>query len=225
LRWRFVTALCLVYWGGPLARVDAGGRRRRGASAVFARGALGLAAVTVALVLLIARAAPAAAGLPRFGPARNFALTTQQNDRLWLSQLRGRLVVLTFTCTTCETCPGLLPGLLAVERGLGDAAGRRVVFLAITVDPGRDTVETLRRFARERGLDPAAWVLLTGTTAELAAVARWYGADVRRKQGRVTHGCTAVLIDHAGEIRGRYLAGAPGRLRADVQALLAEAGP
>lgn len=223
MRWRFVTALRLVYSDGRLTRVDAGGRRRRRASGVPGRGALGLAAVAVALVAGVAGAAWA--GPPRFGPARNFALTTQQNDRLWLSQLRGRLVVLTFTCTACDACPGLLPGLLEIERGLGDAAGRRVVFLAVAVDPRRDTVEALRRAARERGLDPAAWVLLTGTTAELAAVARWYGADVRRGQGRVTHACAVVLIDGARMIRGRYVAGDLGRLRADLSALLAEAGP
>lgn len=185
-------------------------------------GVLGRAALAVAL--LIASAAAAAAGPPRFGPARNFALTTQQNDRLWLSQLRGRLVVLTFTCTACDGCPGLLPGLIEVERGLGDAAGRRVVFLAVTLDPRRDTVEALRRFARERGLDRAAWVLLTGTAVEVAGVARWYGADLRSEQGRVTHACAVVLIDGTGVMRGRYLADDLRRLRADVEALLSGSG-
>lgn len=200
----------------------AGRRERAAGRAVTARGGLGLGAVALALLGGLAASVPARAEPPRLGAARNFVLTTQQNDRLWLTQLRGRLVVLTFTCTTCDACPGLLPGLEALARTLGDAAGRRVFFVAVTVDPRRDTAPVLRRFARERGLDLRAWLLLTGNPSEVDLVAGWHGVDVRREDGRVGHGCLAVLIDEAGVIRGRYTPGDLGRLGTDVEALLRE---
>ncbi len=78
--------------------------------------------------------------------APNFALTTQQNDRLWLTQLRGRAVVLAFGCTTCGACPDVVPRLSDVARRLGDAPGRRVFFVLVTVDPARDSATVLREF-------------------------------------------------------------------------------
>ncbi|MGH7318943.1 MAG: SCO family protein, partial [Candidatus Rokuibacteriota bacterium] len=177
----------------------------------------------LAFVLTRARSARGAAApgtLPRLGPARNFALTTQQNDRLWLTQLRGRIVVLTFFCTTCQACPELFPFLLDLSRALGDTAGRRVFFVAVSVDPQRDTAPVLRRFARDRSAALTAWAFLTGKRSEVELVTQWYGVDVRRDAGGIAHACLAVLIDREGTIRGRYGAGESGRLREAMDALL-----
>jgi protein SCO1 len=156
---------------------------------------------------------------PRLGPAPNFALTNQQNARVWLTHLRGRAVVLTFGCTTCGGCPGLLPGLRDLARSVGAAAGRRVFFAMVTVDSGHDTPMELRRFLREQGLDPYTWLLLTGTPAEIDVVTRRYEVTVHRDAASIAHDCLAVLIDAAGVIRGRYAAGDLVRLRADLERL------
>jgi protein SCO1/2 len=162
--------------------------------------------------------------LPRLGPAPNFALSTQQNDRLWLSQLRGRVVVLTFFCTTCDACDGVLPSLFEVSRALPGPARSRVFFVAVSVDPRRDTWEVLRRFARERRADLGAWAFLTSERpAEIDVVARWYGAGVERRDGRIRHACRVALIDRGGQLRASLEAPEPGRLRADLESLLAEA--
>ncbi len=184
---------------------------------------LGLAFVLVTAGSVRGAAAPST--LPRLGPARNFVLTTQQNDRLWLTQLRGRVVVLTFFCTTCQACPELLPFLLELSRALGDAAGRGVFFIAVSVDPQRDTAPVLRRFARDRSAVLTAWAFLTGKRAEIDLVTRWYGVDVQRNDAGVDHSCVTVLIDRDGTIRGRHGAGESGRLRAAIDALLTEAEP
>jgi protein SCO1 len=176
------------------------------------------------LLTLAVLSTPAASALDRLGPAPNFVLTTQQNDRLWLTQLRDRLVVLTFTCTTCLACPGVLPALSAQAERLGAAAGRRLFFVAVSVDPARDSPAVLRRFLHARGLDPAAWLLLTGSPAEVDVVTRRYGIGVQRGPGGVRHDCRVVLIDGAGTIRASYdPAGLPG-LVADLDGLLAGPG-
>ena len=161
--------------------------------------------------------------LPRLGPAPNFALTTQQNDRLWLTQLRDRPVVLTFTCTACEAaCPGLLPALADLARELGNAAGGRAFFVAVSVDPRRDSPAALRTFARSRRLDPGAWLLLTGKPAEVEVVTRRYGVGVHEQGTHLTHDCLVVLIDGTGVIRGRYGADQLAQVGSAVTTLLAE---
>jgi protein SCO1/2 len=176
-----------------------------------AAAALALAAASVAL------AGAAGPAPPRLGAAPNFALTTQQNARVWLTHLRGRAVVLTFGCTTCGGCPGLLPGLRDLARSVGAAAGRQVFFAVVTVDPDRDTPSELRRFLREQGLDPYAWLLLTGTPAEIDVVTRRYEVTVRRDAARLRHDCLVVLIDPAGQIRGRYGLPDLAKLRTDLE--------
>jgi protein SCO1/2 len=179
-------------------------------------------AAGLAVAALLPGVVAAAPPLPRLGPARNFALTTQQNDRIWLAHLRERAVVLTFTCATCAACPGLLPALREAARAVGEAAGRRVFFAAVSVDPAHDTAGVLRRFAREQGMDPAAWLFLTGSPAEIDVVTRWYGVAVQRQDGEVTHDCLVVLIDGAGVIRARYGPADLARLPTDLATLLAE---
>lgn len=158
---------------------------------------------------------------PLGGPAPNFALTTQQNGRLWLTQLRGRAVVLAFGCTHCGACPGLVSGLADLARGLGDAPGRRVFFALVTVDPTRDTPAVLREFERAQGLRAPAWILLTEDRAgQVDVVARRYGVEIRRAGARVEADCMVTLIDAAGAIRARYAPASLAALGRDLRALL-----
>ena len=158
---------------------------------------------------------------PGSPPAPNFALTTQQNDRLWLTQLRGRAVVLAFGCTGCGACPGVVPRLAEVARGLGDAPGRRVFFALVTVDPTRDSAAVLREFGRANGLRAPAWILLTeDRPGQVEVVMRRYGIEVRRAGEHLEAGCAVTLIDAAGGIRARYEPASLGGLAGDLRALL-----
>jgi len=159
---------------------------------------------------------------PPGGPAPNFALTTQQNDRLWLTQLRGRAVVLAFGCTRCGACPGLVPRLTDVARALGDAPGRRVFFALVTVDPRRDTPAVLREFGRANGLRAPGWILLTeDRTGQVDVVTRRYGVEVRRVGERVETDCVVTLVDATGVVRARYALPSLASLERDLRALLA----
>ena len=85
------------------------------------------------------------------------------------------------------------------------------------MDPGHDTPAELRRFLREQGLDPYAWLLLTGSPAEIDVVTRRYEVTVRRDAAAITHDCLAFLIDPAGQLRGRYAPPDLPNLRADLE--------
>jgi len=165
--------------------------------------------------------ADSGAGLSPGSPAPNFALTTQQNDRLWLTQLRGRAVVLAFGCTTCGACPDVVTRLKGVAQGLGDAPGRRVFFALVTVDPARDSPTVLREFGRAHDLHAPAWILLTeDRPGQTDVVARRFGIDIRRAGGRTEASCAVTLIDEGGVIRARYELATLGALAADLRAAL-----
>ena len=93
------------------------------------------------------------------------------------------------------------------------------------MDPERDTPEVLGRYARAHAVDPAAWAFLTGTPAEIAAVAREYGIVYKRRpSGDVDHTFLTSLVDRDGTLRVQYLGTRwdPDELLRDVRSLMKE---
>lgn len=139
-------------------------------------------------------------------PAPAFTLTSQGAGRVSLKDLRGTPVVLTFLYTTCTSvCPMLLQTLASAERQLSEAELRNVRFVGVTVDPKRDTPERLKAYMKERGLDTARWLLLTGSIAGATRVATDYGVVVRpAPRGDFVHNSVFVVIDAQGRIRAEH---------------------
>jgi protein SCO1 len=103
-------------------------------------------------------------------------LTTDTGQSTSLAALHGQVVVLADFLTLCqETCPLTTGNLLMMDRE-ATAAGlaRRVRFVELTVDPGRDTPSRLRAYRRLVGA-PANWSLLTGSPAVIERIWRYFG--------------------------------------------------
>src|SRR5215831_17539355 len=167
--------------------------------------------------------------LSKIGPAPEFTLTTQDNARLSLRDLRGKVVAVTFIYASCaDTCPLLTAKLASLQARLGADFSPKVFFASITVDPERDTPEVLTRYAQAHGAKPAGWAFLTGTPAEILAVEKKYGIFARKNpRGDVDHTFLTSLIDRDGILRVQYLGVRfdPNELLADLRSLLREAGP
>jgi protein SCO1/2 len=144
------------------------------------------------------------ARLPTIGAAPAFALTTADGGRLALADLRGKVVAVTFIYATCaDTCPLLTAKLAALGQRMGKDFGARVSFVAITVDPERDTPDVLRSYAQAHGARGAGWAFLTGTPAEIKDVTQRYGVSRGRRTGDVDHTFLTSLVDRAGALRVR----------------------
>lgn len=193
------------------------------------------AATTAVLGLILALAWPGPAvahpsieggRLPRIGAAPDFALTTQDGGRLSLRALRGKVAVVTFVYGSCtDTCPILTAKLASLQAPLGPDLGAAVVFVAITVDPARDTPERLREYAAHHGVRPPGWTFLTGTPAEIADVARRYGVYARRTPaGDVDHTFLTSIVDRRGVLRVQYMGVRfdAGEFLADLRSALEE---
>src|SRR5947208_17021266 len=97
--------------------------------------------VFVAAVLLTACTSPTLAGTELGATdAPDFTLTDGVSGRsVSLSAQRGEVVALTFLYTTCpDVCPLTASRFRAAQDSLAGDAGR-VVFIAVSVDPDRDT--------------------------------------------------------------------------------------
>lgn len=126
-----------------------------------------------------------------------------------LGALRGRVHVASFIFTRCSViCPPLVSSMKRVQSS---AAGTDVVLLSYSVTPDLDTVDVLRAFGAERGVDSSRWKLLTGNPAGVLRAARdLYFADddgMRQslsKPDAFLHTEKLLLVDAEGRIRGVY---------------------
>lgn len=136
-------------------------------------------------------------------PAAAFSLVNQDGKRVSLGDFRGHVVVATFMYTHCtDVCPLLLQNLVFAERKLTEAERERVRFVAISVDPGRDTPGRLKAYMKARGLNAGRWTLLTGSVTEATQVATDYGVVVRpAPRGDFVHNSVFIVIDGNGRER------------------------
>jgi protein SCO1/2 len=76
-----------------------------------------------------------------------------------------------------DECPLITGAFIALQRDVRAAGlGNKVVFMEISVDPGRDTPTRLAAYSKEFGAD---WVMLTGTPSNLHALWKYLGIYVQ----------------------------------------------
>ena len=164
--------------------------------------------------------------LPVIGEAPAFVLVDQRGRTLSLTDLRGKVLAVSFVFTTCsDSCPIVTAKMADLQRRLATEFGRRVHFVSISVDPLTDTPERLRAYAAKFNADVPGWSFVTGTPAQIEDVVRRFGAYARRAdRGAVDHLNLTSLVDPRGRLRVQYLGYRfqVDEMLADVQALLRE---
>ena len=137
-----------------------------------------VAAGLLALVLAACSTTEPALGtvLESSSPATPFELRDQFGHPVNLAGYRGKVVALTFLYTYCpDICPIVAAHLQQAHRKLGDDADQ-VAFVAVSVDPARDTVE--RAYAYSEKCDMLnSWAFLVGGEEELAPIWKAYYID------------------------------------------------
>jgi protein SCO1/2 len=108
---------------------------------------------------------------------RQLPLTDEFGKSTNLAAFEGRVVVLTDFMTSCqEICPITTSQLNQIDATVTKAGlAGKVQFVNITVDPDRDSPTRLHAYRTFANLLPN-WTLLTGSTSNLAALWKYFGA-------------------------------------------------
>ena len=156
-------------------------------------------------------------------PAPEFALTDHRGQPVSLASLRGHPVVVTFVYADCHaSCPLLIARLKALEaRSAPDVA-----FIAISLDPLRDTPASLAGAAVRWELG-SRWYLLSGAPASVKDTLSAYGVQYAPlPDGEIAHENLVLIVDRRGRLAFTYrgLAHPEDLQAADLARLSAERG-
>jgi protein SCO1/2 len=183
----------------------------------------------LALALSLAAAEPPSR-LAVIQQAPDFALTTQAGDTLKFSDLKGKVLLVSFVFTTCNgSCPATTHRMGKVQEELkarGLATGGKVRLLSVTLDPARDTPDVLQNYMRLYDADPADWTFLTGTPERVGKVIKDWGMWAKpAANGQLDHPSRVFLVDPRGQVREIYNLDffKPAWVAEDVRLLLDEA--
>jgi len=131
-----------------------------------------------------------------------FALVDQNGKTVTSDSLKGKPTLIYFGYAFCpDVCPtSLLLMETAVEK-LGPEAAKKVNLVFITVDPERDTPKLMKGYVENFG---PTFIGLTGTTEQIAQVARAYRVYFQRVPGKdggpylMDHSSIVYLLDRNG---------------------------
>ncbi|MDE0250740.1 MAG: SCO family protein [Gammaproteobacteria bacterium] len=143
----------------------------------------------------------------------NFKLTTHWNEPYTLSSSKGQVVLLFFGFTNCpDVCPHTLGTIKSVLTQLGKRASH-VQPLFISVDPERDTPETLANYLEYFG---NRFIGLTGSTKEIDTVVKQFsgfyytrGENLPEAPYSIDHTSNLYVIDTDGKVASILPYGTP----------------
>ncbi len=128
-----------------------------------------------------------------------FELTERSGELISSEDLLGSPYIVSFFFSTCPSiCVQQNQKIKELQEQF---SGEGVRFVAISVDPEKDTPEQLTEYAARFNADPQQWLFLTGDLTYIRRV----GAEVYKQPvNKQFHTERLVLVDPEGEIEGFY---------------------
>ena len=127
-------------------------------------------------------------------PVRAAAFTDQQGQAVSLASFHGKNLLVFFGYTFCpDICPTTLMDLSRTWKQLPDEVKQQWQVILVSVDPARDTPESLAPYM---GYFNKAFVAFSGNGQSLSQLA----ADLNAVYQRVDRGDAAYLMDHSANL-------------------------
>jgi protein SCO1/2 len=94
--------------------------------------------------------------------------------RFYTDLLKDKVVLINFFYTNCPTAPPEMEKMAAIQKALGERIGNGIFLVSISVDPERDSVKAVRKYAEKYGARKG-WIFLTGKKENLGVINRKLG--------------------------------------------------
>ena len=133
----------------------------------------------------------------------DFHLIDQGHDRVSLSQLKGKVVALTFIYTRCprpDYCVRLSNNFGVLQRRFKSRMGQDLVLLTIVIDPVHDQPDALKDYARTWKADPRQWHFLTGPIMDIQHLCRQFDVAFYPDEALYVHSFHTVVVGRDGRL-------------------------
>ena len=136
----------------------------------------------------------------------NFEMTNQNNELVTEKNYDNTIYIADFFFTTCPSiCPIMTGNMVFLQNELDQ---EDVMFASFSVTPEIDSVEVLKKYAIEKGVDDNRWNLMTGDKKEIYTLARKSYLVAKENPNAGSHDMihteNFVLVDKEKRIRGYY---------------------
>jgi protein SCO1/2 len=151
-----------------------------------------------------------------------FSFTDQHGSTITSQQVAGKIHVANFIFTSCSSiCPVMTKHMQLLQQAFEHDTG--VVLLSYSVTPWVDSVNRLKQYANNNGINSPNWHLLTGDKNQIYTLARQsYFAEedlgFSKDSTDFLHTEHILLVDKTQRIRGIY----NGTLQLDMEQLIAD---
>jgi cytochrome oxidase Cu insertion factor (SCO1/SenC/PrrC family) len=150
--------------------------------------------------------------LPVLGKVADFTLTNQDGKAVTLADLSNRVWVADIIFTRCAgPCPTITGYMKTLEDTLPSNSRARLVTL--TTDPDYDSPDIMKKYGEHFGADFSRWYFLTGTKAQIGALAQSslkLGSvpvkpeDQKNAADLFVHTTIFVAVDKHGRLRDAF---------------------
>ena len=143
----------------------------------------------------------------RFHKIKSFEFLNQNGEKISEKDYDGFVYVADFFFTTCPSiCPIMTGNMLKIQSYIKDK--KKVKLLSFSVTPEIDSVQVLKEYSIEKGVDDKYWNLLTGDKSKIYSLARKSFLVVKENAESNSHDMihteNFVLVDREKRIRGFY---------------------
>jgi protein SCO1/2 len=149
-------------------------------------------------------------------PVPDFAMTGQDGKPMKLSDLRGRVVVLTFIYLRCpmpDFCPLMDRKFseLAQHVNAFPKRAKDIRLISLSFDPEHDTPDLMRRHAAMRGATAPLWSFAVASHEELAKIAPRLGLIFGPDGNEISHNLCTAIVDPQGKLARLEVGTQPNR--------------
>jgi protein SCO1/2 len=145
----------------------------------------------------------------------NISLVNQLGDSVSLDDINGSIIIADFFFTRCPSiCPTMTKNMKELQDAMKMKDSRRridssyVRFLSFSVDPERDSVAALKKYADKYGVNHDTWWMLTGPKKDIYDFAlnelKLGLQDGEGVDSNFIHSQRFILIDRDRVVRGYY---------------------